>query len=72
MTFHCHIFVGQSLSTGKKPGGSTKKRKHNESNDCGLVEKRVSVQSPVQLPTGLLLLSGTLVKFISTLARVSM
>ncbi|KAF1001992.1 hypothetical protein AG4045_004234, partial [Apium graveolens] len=41
----------QSVSTGKKPGGSTKKRKHNESNDCGLVDKRVSVHSPVQLPT---------------------
>ncbi|KAL8115038.1 hypothetical protein AgCh_021750 [Apium graveolens] len=45
--------IGQSVSTGKKPGGSTKKRKHNESNDCGLVDKRVSVHSPVQLPTGM-------------------
>ncbi|KAK1374051.1 putative high mobility group B protein 11 [Heracleum sosnowskyi] len=43
--------TGQSLSTGKKSGGPTKKRKPNESNDCGRAAKRVSVQSPVQLPT---------------------
>lgn len=71
MTFNCHILAGQSFGTGKRPGVQTKKRKHSESNDDGLVEKRVSVQSPVQVPTGMLLLSNTLIKFISALAKDS-